>query len=262
MESERERYVVITGASSGIGYQAAMAFAERGKNLVIAARRRERLEQLRGEILRRRPGLDVVIREMDLSDPEGLPEFYHGLAGRPLECWINNAGVGCYGSVAGQDIRRTERMLRLNVEAVTILSGLFVRDHRDVPGAQLINVSSCGGYLLVPEAVVYCATKFYVSAFTEGLARELKASGAALRAKVFAPAATRTEFGKIANGVEEYDYDRRFRRSHTSRQAAELLMQLYDSDATVGLVDRESFCFRLGDGVFSYAGGAVGNQRE
>ena len=63
-------------------------------------------------------------------------------------------------------------------EALTILSSLFVRDYKDVPGTQLINLSSCGGYTIVPTAVTYCATKFYVSTFTEGLAWELIESGA------------------------------------------------------------------------------------
>lgn len=67
---------------------------------------------------------------------------------------------------------------------------LFVRDFSEVDGAQLINVSSCGGYVVVPNTVTYCAAKFYVSAFTEGLARELIEKGAKMRAKVFAPAAT------------------------------------------------------------------------
>ncbi len=86
-------------------------------------------------------------------------------------------------------------MIRLNVSAVTVLSTLFARDYRDRDGAQLINISSAGDIPSSPNAVVYCATKFYVSAFTEGLARELKTSGALLRAKVLAPSVNRTGFG-------------------------------------------------------------------
>lgn len=262
MDNGARKYVVITGASSGIGYQAAKVFARRGKNLVIAARRRDRLEQLKGELRQRYPGLDVVIREMDLSVPENVPEFYEGLAGYPLETWINNAGFGCYSNIADQDLEKIRRMLRLHVEAVTVLSTLFVRDYRDTPGTQLINVSSCGGYTIVPGAVTYCASKFYIGAFTEGLARELAAMGSPLRAKVLAPAATKTEFGKIANGVEEYDYDQRFGAYHTSRQVAEFLLRLYDSDKTVGLVDRETLRFRLCDPLFPDAWASARNQKN
>lgn len=71
-------------------------------------------------------------------------------------------------------------MLHLNIEALTVLSSLYVRDYTDVEGTQIINISSGGGYLIVADAVTYCATKFYVSAFTEGLAQELKGKGAAM----------------------------------------------------------------------------------
>lgn len=245
-------YTVITGASSGIGYEAAKAFAARGKSLVLAARRADRLEELKGEIMRDCPKVDVILKPVDLSVLEDLYQFYADLKGLRLETWINNAGLGHYGGVADQDPEKIALLLRVNVEALTILSSLFVRDYRDAPGTQLINVSSAGGYTIVPNAVTYCASKFYVGAFTEGLARELKTAGAQMRAKVLAPAATRTEFGKKANDVETYDYDKAFGVYHTARQMAGLLLELYDSDQTVGLVDRESFSFRLCEPLFSH----------
>lgn len=252
-----EKYAVITGASSGIGYEVAKAFAKRGKNLIIAARRTDRLNALKNEI----PDVDTVIKTVDLTDSESVYTFYDSVKNYPLETWINCAGFGDYSSVAGSDVEKSERMLRLNVEALTILSTLFVRDFSGERGTQLINVSSCGGYIVVPNAVTYCATKFFVSAFTEGLARELIANGSKMRAKVFAPAATQTEFGKVANGVSEYDYDKLFGTYHTSEQAAEMLMRLYDSDKTVGLVDRETFEFSLLEPVFPYAGNSAHNQK-
>ena len=251
------KYTVITGASSGIGYEVAKAFAKRGKNLIIAARRADRLSELKSEI----PDADVVIKTVDLTDSESVHGFYDSVKNYPIETWINCAGFGDYSSVADSDIDKVERMIRLNVEALTVLSTLFVSDFHNEDGAQLINVSSCGGYIVVPNAVTYCATKFYVSSFTEGLARELIANGSKMRAKVFAPAATQTEFGKVANNVSEYDYDKLFGTYHTSAQAAELLVRLYDSDKTVGLVDRETFEFSLLDPVFPYAGNSAHNQK-
>lgn len=255
------KYVVVTGASSGIGYETAKAFARLGRNLVIAARREERLEALKREILAECPERDVVIRVVDLSVSENVLSFYESLRGYPLEAWVNNAGFGYYGSVWEQSPEAAERMIRLNVTALTLLSVLFVREYRDVEGAQLINVSSCGGYTLVPDAVVYCAAKHYVSAFTEGLSRELAASGAKLRAKVLAPAATETEFGKIANHTDEYDYGKRFGAYHTARQTAAFLLELYGSDAVVGLVDRETFRFELSGGRLPNAWASLHNQK-
>lgn len=245
MENTGKKYVVITGASSGIGWEAARMFADRGRELVLVARRRQRLEDLRRTILEQHPRREVILREMDLSEPENLRELYTGLKGFDLEAWINNAGFGYYGDTAGQGMDRMEKMLRLDVEAVALLSVLFVRDYRDRPGTQLINVSSCGGYKLVPGAVTYCAAKFFVSAFTEGLARELIAGGSKLRAKVLAPAATRTEFGRVASGRTNYDYDSHFPKTHTGRQMAGFLLRLYDSDRVVGAVDRDTLKFTL-----------------
>lgn len=261
MARKVEKYTVVTGASSGIGYETAKAFAARGKNLIVVARRKHNLEALKSEILARYPALDVVVKTSDLSVTKNAYRLYTDLKGYALETWINNAGFGNYGSAAHQDLNKIEAMLRLNVEALTLFSSLFVRDYKDVEGTQLINISSAGGYTIVPGAVTYCATKFYVSAFTEGLARELKEIGAKMRAKVLAPAATQTEFGKVANGVSEYDYDEAFGTYHTSRQAAEFLLELYDSDKTVGAVDRETFAFALRDPLLSYAGDSKHNQK-
>jgi len=254
-------YTVITGASSGIGYAAAEAFARRAKNVIVVARRQDRLEELKQKMGERYPAVDVVVKVCDLSIPANAHQLYQELKEYPLETWINNAGFGNYDSVARQDLSRIETMLHVNVTALTILSSLYVRDYKDVPGTQLINISSRGGYCIVPNAITYCAAKFYVSAFTEGLAHELKAQQAELKAKVLAPAATQTEFGKIANGVAKYDYDKSFGRYHTSEQMADLLLALYDSNQTVGAVDDETFAFTLRAPVFGYAGGSLHNQK-
>ncbi len=262
MVQEKGKYTVITGASSGIGYETAKSFARRGKNLVIAARRKDNLEMLKKEILEERPDVDVVIRSMDLSVMENVYLLYEGLKDYEIETWVNNAGFGNYDSVADQDLGKIGTMLHLNIEALTILSSLFVRDYKDVDGTQLINVSSCGGYTIVPTAVTYCAAKFYVSTFSEGLAWELKEAGAKMKAKVLAPAATKTEFGMVANNVSKYNYDKSFGTYHTSRQMAGFLLELYDSEKVVGLVDRESFCFQLADPLFPYAGNSSHNQQR
>ena len=222
-----KKYTVITGASSGIGYAAAKAFAARGKNLIVTARREAQLARLRDEITAAHPDVDVVIRTADLSVPENAHRLYDELRAYEIETWVNNAGFGSYGSVAEQNLTKIESILRLNIEAVT-----------------------------------YCATKFYVSAFTEGLAQELIASGAKLRAKVLAPAATATEFGKVANDVETYDYNARFGTYHTAEQMADFLLRLYDSDKILGRVNRETYEFELTAPLLPYAGNSSRNQKQ
>lgn len=258
---EKEKYIVITGASSGIGYETAKAFAKRGKNLVIVARSKENLEKLKEEILHETPSLDVIVKCVDLSVTSNVYQLYEELKPYCIETLVNNAGFGNYSSVANQNLQKVEAMLRLNIEALVILSSLFVHDYKDVFSTQLINISSSGGYIIVPNAVTYCASKFFVSTFTEGLARELKECNAKLQAKVLAPAATKSNFGNIANNVEKYDYDKSFGTYHTSKEMADFLLKLYDSNEVVGIVNRESFEFELSSPLFNYSGNRQNNQK-
>lgn len=143
-------------------------------------------------------------------------------------------------------------MLHLNIESLTILSSLFVRDYSNVEGTQLINVSSGGGYTIVGNAITYCATKFYVSAFTEGLSHELNSQGALMQAKVLAPAATETEFAKRSFDVSEFEYHGTVPKFHTAKEMAGFLLDLYDSDRVVGIVNGLTYEFQLRDPIFNY----------
>ncbi|KKD40585.1 SDR family NAD(P)-dependent oxidoreductase [Bacillus safensis] len=247
-------YTVITGASSGIGYEAALAFAARGKNLILAARRLDKLQELKKKIHDQYPDIKVVIQSVDLTNIEQVYSFYESLSDYELDTFINNAGFGHFGSIGEQDLSKIRDMLHLNIEALTILSTLFVRDYEQVEGAQLINISSRAGYTVVGNAVTYSATKFYVSAFTEGLALELKGKGAKLQAKILAPSATESEFAKRSLDVDEFEYEGNFKKYHTSKEMAACLLELYDSEKTVGIVDGKTFEFELKDPIFSHAG--------
>ncbi|MEH7503894.1 SDR family NAD(P)-dependent oxidoreductase [Neobacillus drentensis] len=246
-------YTVITGASSGIGYEAALAFASRGKNLIIVARRKDNLEKLKSEILLINPNLDVVIRTTDLSVTENAYKLYESLRGFQIETWINNAGFGNFASVAEQNLNKIEAMLHLNIESLTILTSLYVRDYANVEGTQLINVSSGGGYTIIANSITYCATKFYVSAFTEGLAQELKLKGAKMQVKVLAPAATETEFAQRSLDLDEFQYEGAVPKFHTSKQMAGFMLDLYDSNKVVGKVDGITYEFELRDPIFNFA---------
>lgn len=244
----KTKYTVITGASSGIGRAVALKFAERNKNLILIARRKNLLEDLKSEILKKNPNLDIIVIDFDLTDVDKIPELYSKLNNNHIETLINNAGFGMYGDVKEQPLNKILDMLHLNVEALTLLSSLYVQDYHNEKGSQLINISSAGGYTIVPNAIVYCATKFYVNAFTEGLALELKQNNAQLKAKILAPAAT-----NVATGKTNFDYDKSYPNYHTSEEMADFLIQLYESDKTVGYISRESFEFDLSDGFFQNA---------
>lgn len=255
------KYVLITGASSGIGQETAKKMAERGKNLILVARREEKLQELKNELIVNNPSIDILIKGFDLTETEAIRNLWKSLDGYNIESLINNAGMGMYSLIKDQDYERTQALLKINVEALVLLTTLFVQKYSETEGTQVINVSSAGGYTIVPTAITYCASKFFVSSYTEGLALELQETGAKLQAKVLAPAATKTEFGKVANDVDEYDYDKAFPNYHSAEQVASFLMDLYDHNAIIGYINRDSFEFKMQNRFFDSSFGEESNQK-
>lgn len=240
------KYVVVTGASSGIGYETAKAFANRGKNLIICARRAERLLQLKEEIQKEHTDIEVVVKAVDLSNEKAAIDLYRSLSGYDIEVFVNNAGLGNDGDITNPDLEHNISMIHVNVNALALLSMLYVADYKDTEGAQLINVASSAGYMMFPGCTLYGATKFFVSSLTEGIDTEMKSGGHRLRAKVLAPGATETEFEQAAHeSAEHVDYAKKFHRYHTAEQMAEFLLKLYDSDKTVGEINFLTFSIRL-----------------
>ena len=244
----RTQYTVITGASSGIGYELAKSYVRRGKNVIVAARRADRLERLKHEIAEIDPEADVVIREVDLANADGAVSFYNSLGNYHITTWVNNAGRGNKGDITAADLDTDLDMLHINIDAVAILSSLYIRDYKDVDGAVLVNISSIGGYLMVPGATLYCASKFFVSALTEGINHEMVANGHALRAKVMAPTTTESAFEQVANDLpEQVDYRKLDRPFHTAAEMATYILQLAESDKVVGEIDFATRELKLSD---------------
>lgn len=248
-------YVVITGASGGIGEASARMFASKGKNLILVARREAQLNEIKASIQAEYPEIDVVVKPCDLTNIEGLPAFYQSLQTYSIETWINNAGFGILETVKEHELDRVLSMIKLNVEALTVLSILFVKDYADKAGSQLINIASLAGYMLAPMATAYCASKYFVSAFSEGLAHEMKMLGNPLQVKVLAPATTKTDFAKTAMQDDSITYGEDslyFSKYNTPEEMAGFLYQLYQSDKAVGLVDHMQFTLSLVDPQFNH----------
>ncbi|MCW3795640.1 SDR family NAD(P)-dependent oxidoreductase [Paenibacillus sp. LS1] len=244
------KYTVITGASSGIGYETALAFAARGKNLILVARRLDKLEDLKSTIQGIDPKVNVIVHISDLSVTAEAYTLYNDLKEYEIETWINNAGLGEGSFIADQNLDKVETMLRVNIESLTILSTLYVRDYANVEGTQLINVSSALGYAIAVGSVTYSASKYYVSAFTEGLAKELELKGAKLKAKVLAPAITETEFVQKSLDAEAFDYKANMPKYHTAKEMAGFMINLYDhNEVVVGIVD-QNYEFQLTGAIY------------
>ena len=188
---------VITGASAGIGREFARQLASRAKLLVLVARRRDRLEQLRTELVARNPALLVNIRETDLSNLEQTMQLAALLTNEPIDLLINNAGVGDRGSFATADPIHVNEQVLVNVLALTALTrALLPRMIAQKRGA-ILNVSSSAGFLPLPGIAAYAATKAYVTSFSEAIRAETRGCGITVTA--LCPGPVDTEFAEVAN---------------------------------------------------------------
>ena len=250
--SSNKKYIVITGASSGIGMEAAKLFASRGFNLILVARRFDKLNQIKSEINSLNTDVDIINIQCDLSIANNAYKLFEDISKYDLTALINNAGFGNFDPVTKQDLSKIQSMIHVNIESLTILTTLFINKFSNIDNTQVINVSSTGGYNIVFNAVTYCATKFFVSSFTEGLAQELKILNAKVKAKVLAPSATETEFANVARDEVDFDYKKSVAKFHTAKEMAQFLSQLFDSDKTVGYVNPLTYEFILRDSIFPF----------
>jgi uncharacterized protein len=189
---------LITGASAGIGREFARQLAPRARTLVLVARREQRLNELREELHNRNTQLNVHTRVIDLCDKNQIDELIRWLEQNKIEIdfLINNAGLGDYGSIATSDPERDDRIIQVNITALTLLTcGLLPQMIAKRQGA-ILNVSSSAGFLSIPGMAVYAASKAYVNSFSEALRAELRGSGVVVTA--LCPGPVHTEFGDAA----------------------------------------------------------------
>lgn len=182
---------LITGASSGIGTVYARRFAARGHDLVLVARRTERLEDLATE-LRAAHGVSIDVITADLTDgPQSAGVAARLRQGAPVDILVNNAGAGLPGGLAGADPAAMDRLLKLNVVAPTMLASAAAAGMVERGTGAIVNIASVLAF--VPEYFpgIYSATKSYMLTLSRGLYAEVGSKGVYVQAVV--PAATRTE---------------------------------------------------------------------
>lgn len=184
---------LVTGASSGLGADFARQLARRGCNLVLVARREDRLAQLQAEI-KGHLGVEVTVVPMDLSDPEAPQRLHDLLAGRQIgvDVLINNAGFGVFGMELDIPWDKTREMLMVDIVALTHLTKLFARDMVKRGSGYLLQVASIGAYQPSPTYAAYSAAKSYVRSFSQALNYELRGTG--VSSTVISPGVTATEF--------------------------------------------------------------------
>lgn len=188
---------IVTGASSGFGEAFARRLAPSVEELVLVARRRERLEQLAETLAREFPGLRAIVESADLGDEDQRRELLRRLNALPAASTllINNAGLGDYGELLTSLPERNAAMLAVNIAAPTELCrGLLPQLARH--GGGIINMASLAAELPIPDFAVYAASKAYLASFSEALRLEMKGYGVPVVAVCPGPA--RTGFGDVA----------------------------------------------------------------
>lgn len=183
---------LITGGSAGIGAAFSRRLAAEGRDLVLVARDRQRLEDTAAQ-LRERYLVEVEVLPADLATDEGCAavEARIAQAENPVETLINNAGIGIYRGFGNAPLVEEERLLDLNVRAVLRLTHAGVNAMRSRGRGEIINISSVAGFMPRGAAVTYAAAKAWVTSFTEGVA--LAVAGSGIRVSVICPGFTRTE---------------------------------------------------------------------
>ncbi|HET9037975.1 MAG TPA: SDR family oxidoreductase [Myxococcaceae bacterium] len=188
---------LVRGASSGLGEEFARLFATDGTDLVLVARRRERLDALARE-LREARKVTVHVIAADLAVPDEVERVVREVQALSVEIefLVNNAGLGDLGPFAGSALERQMVMVDVNVRALVRLTHAFLPGMLGRRRGRVLNVGSTAGLQPGPFEAVYYATKAFVNSFSEALSHELKGTG--VTATVSLPGATATEFASVA----------------------------------------------------------------
>ena len=193
--------VLVTGASAGIGYALSEELAKRGSEVIITARRKDRLDALAQKI--EKAGGKVDIFSEDLSVPESGKKLYDQIksAGLNIDILINNAGYGRWGDLISHERDDYSRMLQLNVTSLTDLCHLYIPDMISQGGGGIINVGSVASLSPIPYASVYSSSKAYVLMFSEAIRYEYQDKG--IKVMALLPGGTESEFASIATEKSE-----------------------------------------------------------
>jgi short-subunit dehydrogenase len=188
---------LITGASSGIGLDLAKIHASKGGDLVVVARSKNKLEELKAD-LEKQYGIQVYVIAKDLAIPNAAIEVFEETEqkGIKINYLINNAGFGLYGKFEQTDWLEESNMIQVNITALTQLTKLYLPQMIARKSGKILNVASTASFVPGPTMAVYFSTKHYVVCFSESLNNEVKRHGVTVTA--LCPGATESGFSKTA----------------------------------------------------------------
>lgn len=184
---------LITGASSGIGRDMARILSNMGYDLILVARRKNKLEELKEEL-----NTDVTIISLDLSSTYNCMKLYDKVKDEDIEVVINNAGFGLFGEFIKTNTDKELDMIDLNIKATHILTKLFLQKFKKKRIGYILNVASIAAYMPGPMMATYYATKSYVLRLTQALNYELSKDDYGIYVGALCPGPIKTEFEKTA----------------------------------------------------------------
>jgi len=198
-------YALITGASSGIGYELAKLFAKDKHNVILIARREERLKKLSRD-LENDYKIKTLVIAKDLRQPQAAQEVYDLVKQNriTIDYLINNAGFIVYGSFSVTNWPEEHKMIQLHIVTLTNLIKLFLPDMLKRKNGKILNLGSTGSFVPGPFNAVYCATKNYILSLSEAIAEELYGTGVTVTA--LCPGGTKTEFAGKATSNNKSVY--------------------------------------------------------
>lgn len=184
---------LITGASSGIGREMAKILSEKGYDLIIVARRKKKLEELKKELK-----TNVEIIPLDISSTFNCMKLYNKVKNNDIEIVINNAGFGIFGEFTDTNLDQELDMIDTNIKAVHMLTKLFLKDMKEKDRGYILNVSSSAAFLPGPLMASYYASKAYILHLTEAITEELRHDDSHVYVGSFCPGPVNTEFNDVA----------------------------------------------------------------
>jgi short-subunit dehydrogenase len=228
---------LVTGASAGLGTELAWLFAADGVDVVLVARRRDRLDALASEIVAKH-GVKAVALQADLANP-GAPEMIAReleRRGLRVDFLVNNAGFATNGAFAELDPDRELEMVQVNVTALVHLTRLLLPNMIAKKAGRILNIGSTAGFQPGPFMAVYYATKAFVNSFTEALSVELEGTG--VTATVSCPGATATEFAQVAGNEKSPLFRAGVMSAHEVAEHAYAAMKSGEAVAIPGLKNK------------------------
>lgn len=193
---DNKKRVLITGASSGIGLELAKIFAKNSFDLVVVARSKNKLEELKLN-LEKEFKISVLVIDQDLADPTSPKALFDKLKNQKIDILVNNAGFGDFGMFHKLSWEKSKEMIQVNITALTELTHLFLNEFIKHKSGKILNVASTAAFQPGPLMAVYYATKAYVLHFSEAISEELKNTGVTVTA--LCPGPTTSGFQKAAS---------------------------------------------------------------